>query len=156
MSCNGKGCFFCANKTKEMGQKTKELGQKIIMPCMKVMQASKNLRLLRQCTSYAIAERVVLRTLLDKIDDAVRPLTTKLGRINETFQEYKAHEEYIKNFAKAKKTIDETQDLKDGILSENIELDIEMVVLPPPGEKMEPGYFEIYYEYEGIFWECEK
>ena len=126
--------------------------QKMTMGFGKLMMAAQHLRTMRQCPEYSITDRTILRALVDKVDDAVRPFSTNLSRINETFSEVKAHKEFAESLKTAKKIIEETQDLKDTVMLGQTELEFEPIVLKIPSGACEAKYLEIYLEYEGLFW----
>lgn len=126
--------------------------QKTVIGFGKLMVAAQHLRTMRQCPEYTIGERTSLRILVDKVDDAVRPFSTKLSRINETFNEMKAHKEFTDNFKTAKKIIEDTQDLKDAIMLEKADFEFEPIDLKIPSNESDKQYLDIYLEYEGLFW----
>lgn len=129
-----------------MGKQTIELG------FSKLMAASQHLRTMRQCPQYGIEERTKLRELVDIVDDAVRPFSTKLSRVNETFGEMKEHKAFKDNFKDAEKIIEKSQDLKDAIMLGKVSIEFEKINLIMPIDEEDKKYLDIYFEYEGKFW----
>jgi hypothetical protein len=126
--------------------------QKIELAWAKLTAASQHLRTMRQCPEYGIVERTALRELVDIVDDGVRPINTKMSRVNETFGEMKDHKEFKDSITKAEKIIEKTQDLKDSIVLGKVEIEFEPLKLKIPTDKAESKFLDIYYEYEGLFW----
>jgi hypothetical protein len=130
----------------------------------KASQLLSNLKAFRNFPSLKKEQRAGIRAIVDKIEDSIRPVRTKVGAIQEEYKELKGHKAIIENDDKAKKLLKDCDaEINDATKGFNLNLDgIVPVVISPDIFKKELGedadtanekraFWPVYVELEGVF-----
>jgi len=130
----------------------------------KSAQYLSNLKAFRNMPMLTKEQRAGIRQIVDKIEDSMRSVRTKVGALQEEYKELKGHKAVIESEEKAKKLLKECDsEINEATKGFSLSLEgIVPVLVSPKMFEKEPGedsdtanekraYWPLYVELEGVF-----